>query len=54
MDLKIPLSFKQSEKNMYDFLKSQLSPSIYLKQLLKNEMEKREPVKEIKRDFLNF
>lgn len=51
--MKIQLSFKKTEQTMYDFVKGQLSPSIYLKQLLKNEMEKERP-KEVKRDPFNF
>jgi hypothetical protein len=51
MGMKVPLSFKRKEKDMYDYLMKQLSPGIFLKQLLKNEMEKQEPKK---RDFLNF
>ena len=38
MALKIPISFKKEEKDMYDFLFSQLSPSIYIKGLLRKEM----------------
>lgn len=37
--MKVPLSFKESEKDMYEFLINQLSPSIYIKQLLKREMQ---------------
>jgi hypothetical protein len=42
MPLKIQLSFKLAEKAMYEHVLKQLSPSIYLKQLLKNEIEKKE------------
>ena len=42
MALKVNISFKNTEKEMYDFLLSQLSPSIYLKELIKKEMGKRE------------
>lgn len=38
--LKIPVSFKQSEKAMYDFLTSKLSPSVYIKEILIREMKK--------------
>jgi hypothetical protein len=50
--MKINVSFKRKEKDMHDYLMKQLSPGIFLKQLLKNEMERQEP--KIKRDFLNF
>jgi hypothetical protein len=38
--LKITISFKTHEKDMYDFLMEQLSPSIYLKGLIKAELKK--------------
>lgn len=47
---KIGISFKEDEKEMYDFLKSQLSPSIYVKQLLKEKMNED---KEIKKNNTN-
>jgi hypothetical protein len=53
MGMKVPLSFKKTEKEMYEYLMKQLSPSIFVKQLLKNEIEKQQP-KEIKRDIFNF
>ncbi|MDU5111158.1 MAG: hypothetical protein E6248_11970 [Clostridium sp.] len=37
---KIGISFKDSEFALYEFLKKQLSPSIYIKQLIKEQMEK--------------
>lgn len=52
--MKISLSFKNTEQAMYDYLMKQLSASIYLKQLLKNEMEKQERPKESKRDPFDF
>jgi len=42
MALKIPISFKKDEKDMYDFLLSQLSPSIYIKEYLKSQMKLKE------------
>ena len=39
MAIKVAISFKESEKDMYEFLQAQLSPSIYLKGLIKKEME---------------
>lgn len=36
---KIVISFKDQEKDLYDFLKSQLSPSIYVKEMLKDKMK---------------
>lgn len=38
---KIGISFKDSEIELYEFIKSQLSPSIYIKQLIKDQMEKK-------------
>mgnify|MGYP001562718145 CR=1 FL=1 len=38
MAIKVSISFKDSEINMYDFLQSQLSSSIYIKELIKKEM----------------
>jgi hypothetical protein len=42
MAMKVPLSFKSKEKPIYDYLmkKGKLSPSVYIKQLIENEMEK--------------
>jgi hypothetical protein len=48
MAMKVPLSFKQTEKVMYDYLMKQLSPSIYVKGLIKAEMGK-EAVKDLPR-----
>lgn len=49
---KVGISFKDNEKELYEYLKSQLSPSIFIKQLIKDKMEsegkispKTEPVK---------
>jgi hypothetical protein len=38
--MKISVSFKESEKEIYNYLKSQLSASIYIKQLVIDEMKK--------------
>lgn len=57
MELRISLSFKLNEKDMFDFVKSQLSGSIYIKGLIKNDMEKssKETTNEPKRkDIFNF
>lgn len=40
MDMKISVSFKESEMEIYKYLKSQLSASIYIKQLIIEEMKK--------------
>ena len=51
MALKINISFKETEKDMYDFLSSQLSPSIFVKGMLKEKMEtKKETVIEEKQN----
>lgn len=41
MALKVNISFKENEKDMYDFLKSKLSPSVYLKEYIQSQMEKK-------------
>lgn len=38
--MKIPISFKESEKEIYSFIKSKLSPSIYIKELVIADMKK--------------
>ena len=38
MALIIPISFKESEIDLYSYLKSQVSPSVYIKQLLYKEI----------------
>lgn len=40
MVMKISVSFKESEIEIYKYLKSQLSASIYIKQLIIEEMKK--------------
>lgn len=39
---KLSVSFKNNEEEikLYNFLKSQLSPSIYIKELLKEQLQK--------------
>jgi hypothetical protein len=55
MALKVTLSFKESEKEMYDFLMSQLSHSIYLKSLIKPQMEcEKAPEKQQSKNLLDF
>lgn len=46
--MKIPISFKKSEEELYNFLNSKRSPSIYVKDLLEKEMKK-----DIKKDDAN-
>jgi hypothetical protein len=36
--MKIPISFKKTEQDLYDFLNSKRSPSCYIKDLLEKEM----------------
>ncbi|MCE5220895.1 MAG: hypothetical protein LLF98_06395 [Clostridium sp.] len=38
--MKIPISFKESEKEIYDFIKAKLSPSVYIKELVIADMKK--------------
>lgn len=56
--MKVSLSFKENEKHMYDFLMSQLSLSIYIKGLIKADMEKGEKKNQFKQqnntDLLDF
>lgn len=40
MAMKISVSFKESEIEIYNYLKSQLSMSIYIKQLIIEDMKK--------------
>ena len=37
--MKVPISFKESEIDLYNFLKSKRSPSNYIKDLLEKEMQ---------------
>lgn len=37
--MKIPISFKKTEQDLYDFLNSKRSPSCYIKDLLEKEMQ---------------
>lgn len=54
MAMKVSVSFKESEKDMYEYLNSQLSPSIYIKQLVKNEMEKKGTAERKHTNLLDF
>lgn len=46
MGLKIGISFKENEQNIYEHINKQLSASIYIKQLVINDMNKEtEPLK---------
>ena len=48
MAIKIGISFKETEKELYDFLQKQLSPSIYVKELIQREIEATETKTESK------
>lgn len=48
---KIGISFKDTENDLYDFLKEKLSPSIYIKELIKKDMENKETNKKDKIEF---
>ena len=37
---KVEVSFKEGEEYLYDFLKKQMSVSIFIKELLKKQFEK--------------
>lgn len=50
---KVGISFKDKEIDLYNFLMNQISPSVYIKQLLKEQIKKEDP-KEIKRNNFNF
>lgn len=39
---KIGISFKDTEIDLYEFVKDKLSPSIYIKELIKKDMENKE------------
>ena len=39
---KISISFKENESDLYNFLKNKRSPSNYIKDLLEEEMKKRD------------
>lgn len=51
---KINISFKDSEKDLYEFLKNQLSPSIYIKEILKQQLENKNTKKENKSMDFDF
>lgn len=46
--LKIPLSFKQNEKYIYDYVKGKFNYSAYLKELILKDMKAAEPKEENK------
>ena len=56
MAMKVNISFKEEEKNIYDYLMTKLSHSIFVKELIIKEMHKEEfnekPIKP--RDIMNF
>ena len=51
---RLGISFKESEIELYNFLKKQLSPSIYIKQLIKDKMESKEEKKDGKNIDFDF
>lgn len=53
--LKVSLSFKQTEKDIYNFLTNKLSPSIYIKELLIKEIQKEgyEEEKEVRKENIS-
>jgi predicted DNA-binding protein len=51
MAMKIPLSFKEREKNLYEFVRKKKSPSAYLKELIEEDMKKRKPKQQTLLDF---
>lgn len=52
--MKITISFKQNEKDLYDFLISKRSASIYIKDLLEKEKEKDVCNKPIDNNYSSF
>jgi hypothetical protein len=46
MALRIPLSFKEKEKDLYDFVMSKKSPSAYIKELIDADRQKKDMPKE--------
>ena len=52
MAMKISISFKENEKQIYDYLMTKLSPSIFLKELILKEMNNQEPKPAKKRENL--
>ena len=55
MELKITISFARDESDLYNFLKSKRSASVYIKDLLQVEMDKKpkDKVKEVKENKNN-
>lgn len=51
---KIGISFKDTEMNLYEYVKNQLSPSIYIKQLIKADMEKEDSIIKEGKNNLDF
>ncbi len=49
MGMKIPISFKENEKEIYDWIKSKRNFSVYIKDLVEEDMKKNKEVKPIKR-----
>ena len=49
MGMKIPSSFKENEKEIYDWIKSKRNFSVYIKDLVEEDMKKNKEVKPIKR-----
>jgi hypothetical protein len=43
MAIKVNISFKESEREMFEFLDNQISASYYIKQLIKEKMDHNKP-----------
>jgi len=50
--MRIPLSFKKREKDLYEYVRKKKSPSAYLKELVEEDMQKKKRPKE--RPILDF
>jgi len=47
MAIKVNISFKESEREMFDFLEDQISASYYIKQLIREKMINKKPVTKV-------
>ena len=46
MAMRIPVSFKETEKDLFQFVAKKKSPSAYIKELVEEDKQKKNPTKQ--------
>jgi len=54
MALRIPLSFKEKERDLYEYVMRKKSPSAYIKELIEADRQKRDKPEQQRPQILDF